>query len=532
MNDLRRKLSSSALLFCGVLLLTGISVAAENDRAVQALARKSGGSWSVGLRDAFLKQARQEMLQKATVSKETIAWVDSSLVARQAVYGSVSPADPRILENLDQLREELGPELFDKYQQFCLGAAVARRKFGVGPIANARINLKFGYLFKWIDEVEQAGHSPSEALASQEASELLAEGSPEKQAYGVVKGYLDEKSLTPKKAYQSEQHKAALESLLAKATPRIKSPERALPKILRQWMVEEGTRPVARSECPSVAEYLKFLDKIYSIPKSELSLEASQKWPIYPLEESPWPILMPLSMTWPLDEAQYIWEKYQGQHGKKRMHTYGPYKRFPLGVPPSLEESPWHLEAWPSAISTGGLCGTMSSIANGTYTALGVPIIKAGQPRHSCIVRYDVNEKGEYSAGIGQSATGGTAETSTPWLFADGPIAGSRGTYGVGSVYHFGLTQGMNVGVTSYMDTRIAVHIYKALPENDRSALGANIVKGALLKNPCNLEAWYLLGRDARNAQATMYSTWWALTLNVGIFRRKAWGICYMSTIG
>lgn len=466
----------------------------DSEVEISQLVNQSKGTWSLSLRNALLVQMRAEMLSELKVSgnkvaPETVDWVDSSTTAQQAVYGSVYPTDPRILVNLDQLRSELGPALFEKYGQFCIAAAVARRSVGVGEIAHAAVNLKFAKIYEWGDLARKEDQDPAKWLAERSAEPKETLGG------AAVKGYLKANSLSAKEAYESEVHRKKLEQLLAKAG--VKKPERSLPGALHLVMLDAGQRPTKRSNHPRVSDYLKFLDSINTVPASELPLTEDQKWPLYPIQKAPWPMMMPLSMTWPLDEAEYIWQKFQGKTGGKRHHTYGPYNRFPKGVDNSLDRSKWHWSAWPSVITTGGLCGTMSSIANGTYTSLGVPILKAGQPGHSCIVRYDVNSKGEFSAGVGQSATGGPDKTTAPWLFADGQQVRSRGKYSVYSEYHYGLAQAMNVGLASYMDTRMALNCYKTLSEEIRGSVGRKLVLSALEKNPSNIEAWYVLARDS-----------------------------------
>ena len=101
--------------------------------------KRSKGQWNAQVRRTYLKQVRKEMLNKLKTSQrkliaETLVWVDTTPHAKQAVYGAIYPADERILLNLDTLRKELGTELFEKYSNLCIGAAVARRKFGVGEI--------------------------------------------------------------------------------------------------------------------------------------------------------------------------------------------------------------------------------------------------------------------------------------------------------------------------------------------------------------------------------------------------------------
>lgn len=109
-------------------------------------------------------------------------------------------------------------------------------------------------------------------------------------------------------------------------------------------MSATGSRPSKRTDYPSVAEFVRYLDGILNKPRTDLKLEDNQKWPLFPVAETPWPLLMPLSKGWPLDEAKSIFEKYRGEHGSRRLHLYGPYQNGLATVRPGLHDSAWTRE--------------------------------------------------------------------------------------------------------------------------------------------------------------------------------------------
>ncbi|NQZ59398.1 MAG: hypothetical protein HRT88_18255, partial [Lentisphaeraceae bacterium] len=420
------------------------------------------------------------------ISARTLAWVDKTPLARQAVYGTIYPADERILINLDTLRQELGTKTFEKYRNLCIAAAVARRKMGLGKIVSS--SIRFASFYKKANKWEAAGEDAEKNFAR---NKVMNKVDVDPQAYRAVSNYLSKHKLLPRQAYDDLTHRTAMEGFVTNP--------RTLPHLLRNWLLDKKMRLPYRSPLPKVSEYIKYLDSILSIPAKKLSLKPDQKWPLFPVVTAPWPILMPLTKTWPLDEARYIFEKYQGLHGKKRYQIYGPYNRYPKGVSPSLEPSDkWGLGSWPLAIQKGGLCGTMSTIANGTMTSLGIPMLKATQPGHSCTVTYKLNNKGQYLASQGQSING-PQNTSAKNLLDDinDPLF-TPGKF----AYHIALTQAMNVGLESYMDVRIALHLYKTLAtESQVNANALKLLRNALELNPFHLEAWLTLMQTSSSSQ-------------------------------
>jgi hypothetical protein len=224
------------------------------------------------------------------------------------------------------------------------------------------------------------------------------------------------------------------------------------------------------------------------------------KWPLFPMAEAPWPLLMPLAHSIPLDEAQYIRDKFNGLHGESRLHTYGPYKG-PAGVIPlELQPSPWHWKAWPDLIVHGGVCTTMCVIAIDTQNCLCIPSVHAAQPHHANLISFRISD-GKWYASIEQAFAGGPNVTHAAWPFKEGAGVAPRLSKeaAAGAEYHLGLALGMNVGLRQYIDTRIAVNLYESLPAAEKSTLGVKLLTNAVKTNPFNPQPWYLLAQQGQS---------------------------------
>jgi len=462
--------------------------------------------WNDEVELQYLGWAKQKVLadckaKGVRLDDALVNWVEKNLSARQAVYGAVSTPDYRIFSNLQRIYSELGHDLFVANAELCLGSAVARRTIGVGEIANANFSLKLSTVRGWVEEAKVPYEKVESFLARRgELDENLS--TQQQAAQAKVNAFIDQNGGDANALYADTAMQPKLLDVIKSVS---KKPSRDIFPYLRRYMVKKGLRPSNRSPHPRVADFIKHLDTILKVDASSMSLEKGQKWPVFPTAKSPWPVLMPLAITWPLDEAKYVFEKYQGKHDGKRFHTYGPYKRFPKNEIPKLVESKWHWASFPSKIKSGGLCGTMTSVANGTKTSLGSPIIKAGQPGHSALVAYGYSG-GRYYSNVGQSATAGPDGTKTDWLFADTLCHRSAGKTVVRAEHHYGLALGMNLGCDSYLRTHMGYHVYRGLSDSQKRSFGDSMLLGLLKKNPYHVDAWYALVGSAESAtQAVGY---------------------------
>lgn len=470
-------------------------VAHQANDAFKKLILESQGQLSPTLRQTFLAQQKAQVLQSLKkqgklVDPALLAWVDQDQDATDAIYGTICPADPNILLNMDQLWQDQGADFTKKYKHLSLAAAVARRGFGVGPMAGFG---KWSATYAQVREAVEAGKDPAKSLLTgkDRTSHLLPANEADKLAFKQVSAYLKTQKITNRQAIEDESHFASVEEVIKKADSKMK-----VIHVVKGLLITEGSRPPQRSQTPKVADYFKFLVKINETPAAELPLAEGQSWPIFPTTSAPWPLMMPLTHGIPLDEASFIWEKFQGKHGEKRLHNYGPYRKGKKAFHPTFDDRPWHWSSYPATIMEGGVCGTMSTISMQAYTALGKPILKAGQPGHSCTVGYNVSSDGKFIAGVGQSATASPSGTGTNWLFKDGASWKCYG-HNTNAVHHYGLALSMNPGLGSYMDSRIGLHLYRHLSDSDKHTVGRKLLTSILKKNPYNTELWYTLAKDS-----------------------------------
>jgi hypothetical protein len=465
------------LVFC----TAGIASAAAPHDALKT------AQWEIDavVREAFLADAEATVLAtiEAPLPASFMNWVRSDQEVREAVFATVSPPDSRILLNLHELHRELGADFVGRYKHLVLGAAVARRRNGVGALKS---------MHKVASMIEAGVRADGEDAGKKRKSKPV---SPEvmqrrEKVVGELVAYLERHKISARQAYDDAQHRAATTKLVQSAM----GSKAKVADYLQETLVEQDKRPAQRDPFPTVAEFFRYLASHHEIPATQLKLPPKTQWPLFEMTKTPWPLLMPLSKTWPLKESEYIWEKYLGQHGERNYHCYGPYRRSDVVTPSKLEPDTWHWQAWPAVIKQGGVCGTMSTIATGTHTSLGKPSLKAGQPGHSCIVQYNRSVDGYFTASIGQSVSS-PYNTKTAWPFSD------ASTWRAGKVtasmeYHFGLALAMNVGLGDYMNTRIGVHLYRSMADGDRKRHGEQLLRNLVSQNPYNAEVWYMLAEQ------------------------------------
>lgn len=527
---IRLPLDGSLVLACVLLFLGALrSVAAESranpgEEALVALVKKSGGDYSPEIRTAYLRQAEAGVMEalknrKIALTPEQLEVIRQDPVLYDACYGTIYPADPRILLNLLELRQQLGPELFGQYRNLLVAGAVARRHLGVDrPMgekeewllrSRAEAEQKSGkrpwprYQALGIqgdqeaagdtgqidDEAEQedmeAGedaeggdNEPQEATAKAPAAGKKKtpparivqkrrekwEKSQEKlvgpEGIEIIYRFLQEKQITPRQLYESGELKKELLAKMGAAAPESKTISYQL---LEKVMTAKGLRPAERDPFPSLVEWCRYLDGIK---------------PEFPIRTAPWPVLMPLAKGWPLREAQQIWANYQ-KSGK--LQTYGKYQGKDKVIPLRLEPFPWHWQSWQGTYQAGGVCHEMSTIGLGSYMSVGVPTCKTGQPHHSCILVFS-GKNGRYSVGTRQG-TKGPEQTHSQWLFAD-PKAE------LPEIHHMGLALAMNQGLGEYLDSRIGDHLAGILKDRHENELARKMLISVLRRNPYNTEAW------------------------------------------
>ena len=465
--------------------------------AVRPILQSAGGALTPTVRKAYLDWAEKTVLEKLRQSNQTVPEIclaeaqrDDTL--RDAVFGSVFPPDPSILQNYAQLRTELGEGFPAKYRPLVIAIAVAKRIKGV---EEANVLKEIGRDYQpgfWVDAALRV--PPSEA---------------EKDFVRHIASFMKASGVSALNMFQDETLQEQLKTALAKENvpPQFialvkKSP--AFGSRLKYAMVLLGQRPAAREPKPPTTAWLRHLVAIQEAkPLSTPTVNGRLlPWPLFPIDKALWPLLMPLAHSIPLSEADYIWEAFQGQHGRDRYHTYGPYRTGNDYMVHALIPSKWFWDAWPDRIVHGGECIDLSKMTVDLYSALGKPAMWAGQPGHSNLITFQYAD-GAWTAENEQAFAGGLNVTTAQWYFNEDP-----GTqlhfrtlyYWPYGEYHFGLVLAMNTGLKSYMDTRVAANLFRALPDADKPTLGVKLLRSVLQANPYNPAIWYRLAQQTTDA--------------------------------
>jgi len=464
--------------------------------AVEATLERAGGRLTPEVRSAYVAWQEQSVLAKLkdaqqSVPADCLAEVRSDPVLRDAMFAAIDPPDPSILQNYAKLRAALGADFVAKYRSLVIAAAVAMRTNG------ARVRT----------DKEYAQQMPDSPSAAESARQIETDG-----LVDAIADFMTRNNMAALDLYQDQGKQQQLAAFLqakniaANLIASISDSKR-FQGLLKQAMVKLGQRPARRELPPDEVTWLRYLVTIFEARPAFDSAVTNGKptpWPRFPLDQAPWPILMPLYHPYPLGEARYIWEKYQGEHGPDRYHTYGPYKQGEPEYILELAPSSWNWNAWPDVLVHGGICTIMSTMAAETHVTLGEPAFMAGQPGHSNLMSYR-EAGGFWYTVIEQAFAGGPDVTYGGWMFNEIKTAPDLGEQNhrpwASSEYQLGLAQAMNVGLDTYVDTRIAVNIFNRLPSAQKSTLGAQLLTQATQANPFNAAPWQLLAAQTTNAE-------------------------------
>jgi hypothetical protein len=453
---------------------------------------KSEGKLTLDVRGAYLDWSEKLVLSQLAAKRQEIPQdcldeVHRDPNLRDATFAAVYPPDPDILQNYARLRKALGSAFMGRYRSLVIGVAVAHRS---SPVPPADENDFY---------TAAAATEPSEREAAEapEPSDALSRS---------VADFLKTRNLTALEVFKDQSKRSELLDFLRKRGVVEKKQidalqqNKPLGRALKRAMIILDQRPAAREPRPDEVTWLKYLASIYEsnpdTPKKKKGGEMD--WPLFPMDKAPWPLLMPLARPLPLGEARFIWEKFNGQHGPDRFHSYGPYRLFDKEILYELQPSDLHWESWQDRIIHGGVCTVMCTITIDLHSALCVPSVHAGQPHHANLITYHATQDG-WTATVDQAYAGGPNVTTAAWLFHDEPKMLRLDPKKVGAEYQLGLAQAMNVGLRQWIDTRIAVSMYNALPTEQRQSLGPKLLTQATHENPFNPAPWYLLASQTQD---------------------------------
>jgi hypothetical protein len=483
---------------------------------------------------AYYRFAKANALRELTAAgkilpQDFLQWLDSDPVVQATVYGARQNPAP-VLLLLRSLELDLGTETVrHKYPQLALAMAVVEANGNAEADLRPRlpINLKIGgdprhwvntkakdrpldlndHIINFLEdhppiEGEQFGvHELPPALVYDERGEAMLDTAkrpkgkaPEKIRRPLYAAdVLESKSLQEEFNAYMEAHGQSVRidcgdhSISPNQHEAIKGPNAKgileAYKLFRAAYEAKGRLPADRDPFPSPAERCAFLIRNNEFHFAD-DVAKTRNWPRYPLN-APWPTLTFLAAAKePLREREEIWTRF--------VHTgemigYGEYiggiaQQFDFQSARRLCPYPFTYRTFQMMVKDGGVCGTMANLAVRTYTALGVPACTAGQPGHCALIRFNYDTNKNIFSCVGQQYVSGGDEAThphTPWVFGD--VDALRDM-----VWHQSVAWAVNAGLQSYLDSMVALQIYKALPQSERQSHGLELLASGLALNPFN----------------------------------------------
>jgi len=416
------------------------------------------------MRDKFLADTEQSLHGRATVSPDFWDWLDKHPKIRAGLLSAEDPLPPEFAENLDHLRQALGPVITERYANLLLGAAIGerprRQQKGSGDGAYNATAFGSGA------QAEVDARVAKVAEYMQQKKMSLVDFLPQQDAI------ISQLGLTPLK----KNEEGGFLNSLAHATHTF-PPSEALP------LADELRQTISHFE----TKLPPFTDK-------------GPQWPLFPLDTAPWPLMAPMSQTISQREQDYLWDRFNGKLpdvAGKRLVTYSRYT-FDYEKPEiHYKQSDWNPSSIPRIIEDGGVCGRQSTLAQLSQVGLGRPAVGMYQPGHRALLSYRFDAAtGLYSADREQGIT--TPDKSTcQWYLPppEGMRVREEGRV-VGVEYHVALALAMNGGLDRYVDSRIAFLLAQRLPASE-PLLRKDLLNSATDLNPYNLDAWYALAKLA-----------------------------------
>lgn len=255
-------------------------------------------------------------------------------------------------------------------------------------------------------------------------------------------------------------------------------------ELFRKAYEAKGRLPAARDANATAAERCAFIIRNDShFPEAK---ESQRKWERFPVKTAPWPTMTLLAQaSEPLREREEVWERFVE---KGEAITYGEYiggiaQQFDYQSARRLSPYPFTYGSFQMMLKDGGVCGTMATMSTRTHIALGTPACTAGQPGHCALIAYDLDKKTHAFRCKGEQYVTAGDEGTHPhanWIFGDTDAKRDM-------AWHQSVAYGVNAGFQSYLDSMVALQIYKQLPKAEQKAQGLTLLQSGLDANRYNL---------------------------------------------
>lgn len=425
-----------------LVLLTTFSLAASETPAVQPGLPKFSDE---GV-NRFIAQANLAARVTAPLSPAFWSWVEARPDIHLGLLFAQHPMPAGFAENLDTLRRAVKPAQADRYAHLLLGVAVA----SPAPLRSE-------------NETATQVFSPDvlKVVTWMKASATSYLKIMENPAAALVAAGLEPSEVKVRTFWTDVAHAS-------------------------------GTYP-QRLRASEVAHLSWLMDRLDE-PAPE---GAKQPWPIFPMAQAPWPLLIWFRDVPPERERDWVWERYWGRIPQQPAGIIG-YGRYSWDYSRKPEfkfkASAWHPNSLPRIWEDGGVCGRLSTMADVFRRTLGIPARGCGQPGHRAFVSYSWDaKKSVWGFAVGQSISGIDATRVGPGMPALTPYQEGR------AVTCQALIGGINLGLERWQRARILSWYALSLPT---AAGKERVAREALALNPDEISLWKLLVDQAEDAPA------------------------------
>ncbi len=431
----------------------GAPWASPEGTALLAALTQSKYKFTAQVRAAYLAWAKAQALADIQAAgkalpKDFLAWVNKDPIIEATVYGSRPQAAPVLME-LCALWLDMGPKDAAKYKQLLLAAAVAASDEG----ANADLSPRKPMLL--------------EIPAPPEANNPLAKRDPlpttAQTCAFVIRNQEFNFSGSEDRAYKE---KKAKEQQDAAAAARKDELERR-----KEELKNKGKKkaPAAPQAAPAPA------------PKR---FTGKRKWPAFDIAGAPWPMLTPLiENRLPLREAEGIWQEYV-QTGTVE---------FTEGI--TNDPSPFGPGSWQALRRSE--TGNKVPLYLGRDLMMGIPSMMGKHYEYAapCHFSYGRDSGGNYQL-IPHSQMGSyMPQECEGWPYGAHPARGLRREF-----WQRSMTYAVNRGLKEYLDACMVLNLFAALPAEEKSKHGTDLLESGLVINPYHIELALAYGAQARTA--------------------------------
>lgn len=504
--------------------------------ALRSVLRSTKYHYITQVKTAYLRYAKAQALREIAAAgkslpQDFLGWIDMDPIVQETVYGArLKPAN--VLLMLRSLELDLGQKVVrQQYTQLALAMAVVEAQNGPTADITPRQPLKLvipGDPRKPVDTHAKdrpldvndhivnflEDHAPidgdtfgahekppelkydSKGVPIMDTTKVAKGSQPSKVKRGVLAAdVIERKDLQQEfNAYMQAHGQSAridcgdhaITPNQHEMIPKGRNADGILAayKLFRSAYEAKGRLPAERDALATPAERCAFL-----IRNDQFRFTGGEtpkrKWPQYPLT-APWPTLTLLAAAQePLREREEIWRRFVDTG---EMIGYGEYidgiaQQFDFQSARRLSPYPFTYGTFQMMLKDGGVCGTMANMGVRTHTSLGVPACTAGQPGHCALISWTFDEKTRtYTCHGEQYATGGDDDTHphVNWVFGDTDERRDM-------VWYQSVAYGVNAGFQSYLDSMIALNLYRVLSAEERKQYGLTVLSGGLDLNPYNI---------------------------------------------